>query len=192
MSINPKWIEKIISGEKTIEVRKTAPKPPFKGYIYCTSVKNMLWQEYVEIHRKIGGAIDGWNSKVVAEFACDKVDTIVFNGSGYEVKDEDMGYTNTIANQSGLYYTDLRDYLGDKQGYALHISDLKIYDEPKELGEFSVFCKDYRNCENIFCDKDTCREGFISITRPPRNYMRVVEITSNHLKETMKHKFEWD
>ena len=31
MSIKPKWCEKIFSGEKTIEVRKTAPKEtPFK------------------------------------------------------------------------------------------------------------------------------------------------------------------
>ena len=35
ISIRPKWCEKICSGEKTIEVRKTRPKlqPPFKCYI---------------------------------------------------------------------------------------------------------------------------------------------------------------
>lgn len=38
LSIRPKWCEKIVSGEKTIEVRKTRPKldMPFRGYIYCT------------------------------------------------------------------------------------------------------------------------------------------------------------
>ena len=38
ISIRPKWCEKIASGEKTIEVRKTRPKlqTPFKCYIYCT------------------------------------------------------------------------------------------------------------------------------------------------------------
>lgn len=38
ISIRPKWCEKICSGEKTIEVRKTRPKleTPFKCYIYCT------------------------------------------------------------------------------------------------------------------------------------------------------------
>ena len=36
LSIRPKWVEKIASGEKTIEVRKTRPKieTPFKCYIY--------------------------------------------------------------------------------------------------------------------------------------------------------------
>ena len=38
LSIRPKWCEKIASGEKTIEVRKTRPKleTPFKCYIYET------------------------------------------------------------------------------------------------------------------------------------------------------------
>lgn len=37
ISIRLKWCEKIASGEKTIEVRKTKPKldTPFKCYIYC-------------------------------------------------------------------------------------------------------------------------------------------------------------
>lgn len=38
LSIRPEWCEKILSGEKTVEIRKTRPKlePPFKCYIYCT------------------------------------------------------------------------------------------------------------------------------------------------------------
>ena len=38
ISIRPKWCEKIVNGEKTIEVRKTRPKlnTPFRVYIYCT------------------------------------------------------------------------------------------------------------------------------------------------------------
>ena len=38
LSIRPKWCEKIVNGNKTIEVRKTRPKmnTPFECYIYCT------------------------------------------------------------------------------------------------------------------------------------------------------------
>ena len=52
ISIRPKWCEKIISGEKTIEVRKTRPKmkPLFKCYIYQTGK---------------GG--------VIGEFVCDEI-----------------------------------------------------------------------------------------------------------------------
>lgn len=58
ISIRPKWVEKIVSGEKTLEVRKTRPKleTPFKCYIYCTGVKRSPLGEYVEVHRKTGGA----------------------------------------------------------------------------------------------------------------------------------------
>lgn len=31
ISIQPEWCEKIVNGEKTIEVRKTAPKETQKG-----------------------------------------------------------------------------------------------------------------------------------------------------------------
>ena len=45
ISIRPEWDEKITSGEKTADVRKTRPKvePPFKCYIYCTKAKEKLW-----------------------------------------------------------------------------------------------------------------------------------------------------
>ena len=38
MSAKPEWCKKILSREKTVEVRKTRPKleTPFKVYIYCT------------------------------------------------------------------------------------------------------------------------------------------------------------
>lgn len=43
LSIRPKWCEKIVNGEKTIEVRKARPKmkTPFKCYIYCTRDKHL-------------------------------------------------------------------------------------------------------------------------------------------------------
>ena len=69
ISIRPKWVEKIVSGEKTLEVRKTRPKleTPFKCYIYCTGVKRSPLGEYVEVHRKTGGAVDEWQEKLREE-----------------------------------------------------------------------------------------------------------------------------
>lgn len=41
ISIRPEWVVKILNGEKTVEVRKTAPKCDFpcEVYIYCTKGK---------------------------------------------------------------------------------------------------------------------------------------------------------
>ena len=37
ISIRPEWVEKILAGEKALEVIKTRPNmgTPFKCYIYC-------------------------------------------------------------------------------------------------------------------------------------------------------------
>ena len=45
ISIRPQWCEKIASGEKTIEARKTKPKleTPFKCYIYCDKGRCYGW-----------------------------------------------------------------------------------------------------------------------------------------------------
>ena len=44
LSIKPKYVELIASGEKTIEVRKSRPKleTPFKCYIYCRNGNGTL------------------------------------------------------------------------------------------------------------------------------------------------------
>lgn len=55
ISIRPEWVEKIVNGEKTIEVRKSAPKElPFKAYIYCTKDrKNLLPIEHGKVLEKV-------------------------------------------------------------------------------------------------------------------------------------------
>lgn len=49
MSIKPQWLEKILKGEKTIEIRKTMPKCklPIEVYLYCTKGKEYLYYDNV-------------------------------------------------------------------------------------------------------------------------------------------------
>ena len=77
-----------------------------------------------------------WQTKVIGEFVCDKVYSIKNQGNSFVVANEEQGVTNEIARQSCLDYDDMAGYLGNKDGYGLHISELKIYDKPRELGEF--------------------------------------------------------
>ena len=130
ISIQPKWVEKIVKGEKTIEVRKSRPKidTPFKAYIYCTIGNGVKGDYLVPSGIQCG--------KVIGEFVCDKVYLIKNQGSMFSVADEEQSVTNEIARQSCLDYYDMVSYLGNKYGYGWHISDLKIYDKPKELSEF--------------------------------------------------------
>ena len=130
ISIRPKWVEKIASGEKTLEVRKTRPKleTPFKCYIYCTGVKRSPLGEYVEVHRKTGGAVDEWQKKVIAEFVCDGIYPVCYTMDGFaDVVD---------CNHSCLKPSDFIAYGKGKPLYGWHISGLKLYGEPKELVQF--------------------------------------------------------
>ena len=139
ISIQPKWCELIASDKKTIEVRKTRPKvdTPFKVYIYETNWKdNTYWKNY---HKdKLG--------KVIGEFVCSEVfkidkDSVDFI---YRLADYSMyfGFGKLAYNlDTCLTDRELLDYLNHRQGYGWHISDLVIYDEPKELSEFKHWKK---------------------------------------------------
>ncbi|MBO5408918.1 MAG: hypothetical protein J6A61_05950 [Clostridia bacterium] len=79
---------------------------------------------------------------------------------------------------------EIMDYLGNgKQGWGWHISDLVIYDKPKELSEFFIYCGDNptkcEGCEahyysNTECGKeDYCCsviEGHRPLKRPPQSW----------------------
>ena len=173
ISIRPQWVEKIASGEKTIEVRKTAPQEvPFKCYIYETQGQYVKFTHGA--HTKYGYG----RGKVIGEFICDKVYSIKNRGSSFSVADEEQSVTNEIARQSCLYYDDMVSYFGNKDGFGWHISDLKIYDKPKELSEFCIPCKvSCENCKNPLYFECWCEEkGKKIVTRPPLSWCYVEDL----------------
>lgn len=88
LSVHPKWCEKILSGEKTIEVRKSVPKEvPFKAYIYCTKSGDRL----VLKSDKYFAPSKLQTGKVIGEFICDKVVEIEVFGNVLGI---DHNYTN--------------------------------------------------------------------------------------------------
>ena len=154
ISIQPKWCELIASGKKTVEVRKTKPKlePPFKCYIYCTKIKfnphehlrNNLHYDDSTIKVCEG------QGKVIGEFMCDDIAKILNFVTHFGMEGRPERELNTIARASCLDYMDMLEYLGtDKDGYAWHISDLVIYDKPKELSEFY---QEGKNGEKFYYD----------------------------------------
>lgn len=122
ISIRPKWCEKIASGEKTIEVRKTRPKlePPFRCYIYCTTdgAKKMPRDYLAEGFER---------GKVIGEFTCDEIIEL----PAYSAAPACFALFARMAPD------EIHRYLGNKDGFGWHISGLKIYDKPRELSEFT-------------------------------------------------------
>lgn len=150
ISIRPRWCQKIVDGEKTIEVRKNRPKleAPFKVYIYCTVAgydlnipipRERIMQDYLDTGSMISLNCPHGNGKVIGEFTCDRIYRLETRspGGSYSVAGEDKPTTNRVARESCLGLADMHRYLQSKTGYGWHISNLKIYDTPKELSELT-------------------------------------------------------
>lgn len=139
LSIRPKWCEKIARGEKTIEVRKTRPKmnTPFKCYIYCTLPKypheDFIATDYPRPQFYGGG-------KVIGEFICDAITRM--NICGFW--DDSGKQLDNRLKDTCLTSEEFGNYLGENVGYGWHISNLRIYDPLRDLGEFSPVCR-YKN-----------------------------------------------
>lgn len=193
ISIKPKWCELIASGKKTIEVRKTRPKIeiPFKVYIYCTHARNPIrdsgrilmyeddlaltnrWGQGKLVENPCGTMIEGeffLNGKVIGEFVCDSI---------FMIWD---GYAGNLGDDC-LTFEERENYLKGNNGYGWHISNLVIYDEPKDLDDFMSFGKTH-------CDQKNCRDclymgidGICDVKdigqpmkRPPQSWCYVEEL----------------
>lgn len=172
ISIRPKWCELIASGQKTVEVRKTKPSAilPLKCYIYCTK-PSFPHEDFLVFDagtNKVKAFYGG--GKVIGEFVCHNIFPLSFYASEASFFD-----TEPPMDVPGTCLTDkeIVAYLGNgKTGYGWLISDLIIYDEPKELSAFH-YC-DF--CEyGIFCNDDaTCKK---KLQRPPQSWCYVEELT---------------
>jgi predicted transcriptional regulator len=154
MSIQPKWCELIASGKKTIEVRKTAPKAPFRVFIYQTKKK---W-----IYRLLEW-LGLYQQKVIGEFVCNVVESIPVDSEAFAA----------ISKPDCLTTDELIEYCSGKDMYGLHISALKIYDKPRELGEFSYLKKERYGSESIGYMTEI---SVSKVARPPQSWQYVEEI----------------
>ena len=176
ISIKPKWCELIANGKKTVEVRKTKPKidVPFKCYIYQTKAKDKLVEVMKDGDSLYGETYHGepvfiktfgkhhWdkgNGKVIGEFICDRIEE-------FECYDYVTPTMCAIGKEACLTPNELIQYVTSSTGYAWHISNLVIYDKPKELSDFE--CAEY-HYGNIHLPPRP-------ITRPPQSWQFVEEI----------------
>lgn len=191
LSIKPKYVELIARGEKTIEVRKTAPKEvPFKCYIYESRNGGHRCKHCNEKDScysyapKNVGCYNG-RGKVIGEFICNRIEMVNAKCSDYGI---DLFYHDCLTNgclterEIEKYFNvpedrDLRAMKGN--GYVWNISDLKIYDKPRELSEFSRPCS-YSglcfSCKRTSFKKDGNLLCNTKITRPPQSWCYVEDL----------------
>lgn len=169
ISIKPKYCGLIANGKKTIELRKTRPKleTPFKCYIYETKAKCDVPQFVDE-----DGHVDyRGRGQVIGEFMCDEVFEWHCGYDGrYDAK--------CRAPMTCLNYREMYAYGQGRTLYGWHISDMKIYDKPKELSEFKGMCK-YMDRDCFACpyyDYGIMDCKARTIKRPPQSWCYVEEV----------------
>lgn len=166
LSIQPKWCKKIANRRKTIEIRKTAPnlEVPFKCYIYCTKAPKKLITIFRDGEESYDGEIyhgktkfitwdgigvpddiDSAMQMIIGEFVCDKIDKIVHVGAcdndvlqlSIETPDGLWKSAESLLQAACMNKASTEKYLQGRNGYCWHISDLKIYDRPRPLSDFT-------------------------------------------------------
>ena len=190
LSIKPQYAAKILNGEKTIEIRKNKALASAiqklideKGYadiyVYCSKSntqylagsKNKVCEIITKsANTRFSPSIDKYtgNGKVIFKFRCYKVEEIVLNKNHFvneQYYTDELDYEELL-EQSCLTYKELDDYLQCGIGYAIHISDLEIFDRPRELSDFI-------KCDNKHIRIGNCFIGFGGIprlTKAPQNY----------------------
>lgn len=184
ISISPQYVEKILNGGKTIEIRKTMPKCelPCKVYIYCTNgymLYDIRNENCIKAERKctldytrksnkyLSGTPPMLNGKVVAEFTLNKVDILERDLNDWLPKNR-YDISNELLKNINLNQEQLWNYGQGKTLSAWRIDHLKVYDKPKELSEFSTISHRMKGKESRFTSH--------LLQRPPQSWCYVEEL----------------
>lgn len=174
ISIRPRHDKNILNGIKTLEIRKKFPKD-YVGWVYIYNTKTtkdgVLKLAYIGNKLEFILSYDKtskYQGKVVARFWCDKVDEF------YDFDDD-------LCKQACVARGKMLDYLGNKNGYAIHITKLEIFNKPKDISEFKSKLHIKGGCKN--CPQNTgfsmpyCAtcDFLLPLNRAPESYCYVEE-----------------
>ena len=158
-----------------------------KDYHLIESITDKGITEYeVDYYIGSGDYLDYcFEGKVMFKFRCYKVEEIKSKYVGF------ADYSTSDLNMAGiemlscLKHEELFEYLKYDNGYALHISNLKVFDKPIELEEFESN-KEYTNClkcpyfircekmDNIEVRNGVCYMS-VPLTKAPQNFTYIEE-----------------
>ena len=165
ISLKPYYYYLIGEGIKSVEVRKSYPKAEDwsrNSWFYMSRDEKSfakIPKEFQEKYRKHFG-------KVGMRFGCDHIDQwsydqafdesmgVFIDKFGYDITDYELGKTC-------LSYEEFSEYGNTENLYGLNITDLVVYDEPRELSEFRSY-----NVRTYIDEKSGLPMPTHEITRP--------------------------
>ena len=162
LSINSCWLQKILNKDKEYEVRKSVPsivgkllngicENEVEVHLYCTNAAPYLFYEnesderfidtkpyqLAKIKNRYLEEDDAYfNGKIIGKFVLKKIEKIKYIGS-------ERYATDNLGNASLRYKTclsieEMHSYLKESTGYAWHIDELEVFDEPKLLIDYNI------------------------------------------------------
>ena len=145
ISLRLKWFYKICKKDKTIEIRGTAPRD-FNDLVYIYVCKTNWEKDILEVPLEERHFYEKCVGRVCSKFTLRKVEEFIqgLNEAEYEnlpnfaLKDYDYHGLEDLMEKACLNDEEINEYAPDLSFYAWHISDLVIFDKPKELSEFGV------------------------------------------------------
>lgn len=175
LSVPPEVCERIANGKQTLLLMKRIPKldTPYKVYMYETKERyktSFIWNNsdgltsipngakiipISQTQRRVEYIAQGIG-KVVSSFIC----------RGIMHPNDSL---KLMAKESCMSEEELDECAKGKTPYGLRITDLTIFDKPKELGEFK---KTVKKCTNGVWYR--VKE---SLTRPPATFCYVEELS---------------
>ncbi len=167
-------------------------------YVYCTKEEDIarigrlggdefICERYPLTEVQFKSMNSGYSAKgkVIFKFRCYKVEEIKFHiltkTNTYGVQRIETTFTTQtlsftkLKELSCLTCADLMKYLNDTDGYAIHISDLEIFDRPRELCEFHTNIKKEPPEELLCpeCGKPMEYYEYKYLTKAPQNFCYV-------------------
>ena len=183
ISLKPYYYYLIGENIKKVEVRKSYPKAEDwskRAWFYMSRDEKSfakIPKEFQEKYRKHFG-------KVGMRFVCDKIDYWQHNWKPDIMHIEDMSELSCVSVYNLIAYSNK----GNDILYALHITDLVVYDKPRELSEFytegDCDCMNCKKCYwfdrgNGYNVENDCNlaykcvelhKSFKPIIRPPQSF----------------------
>ena len=168
-SLKPYYYYLIGERKKTIEVRKSALKDLPQDIVFYMSKDE---KSFAKIPKKFQGKYREHFGKIGIRAVVDKIGKMkmIIDDFGNLILLSSIaiwGFNHCLSND------ELDVYLDGKTGYGWHISNLKIYDKPKELSEFKTGCNGCKERDTYHCYFHCYGER--PLTRPPQSWQYVRE-----------------
>lgn len=164
-----------------------------KALLYCTKAKPYLYRtpevmNFVEKFFTYSSNKNLENCTLNGTIPCEceiEVDEIHLAFKGLPLDEEYATFhfrEKELLKHSCLTFDELDNYLQGKNGYALHISNLKVFDKPKALSDCDITIEEITwdtlrcdSCMDFKADCKECYENYLTreLKKAPQNMMNV-------------------